>query len=529
MASPRILIFGVPSDQRQELTRRLTGLVSYIDTEASIKEFLNNTIDILVTVAPTWEDFQYITKLNYDYRRRWIHFVTVEEVSNDRIIDGFLARSIKFDDPKWPLISIMTTGGTRDQLLVSYNSLTELSYDNWEWCLSQVPLMTMNDLPQDPRVTDQSAPRGQFVIFLRAGDQLYRDMLSILTEATVSSIDMFAFDEIHCAIASNEAVDVTAYEQAGRVRRPFPLSGVHLSKAQHAIPYSYAISRSLYHNLPRATEIEYLACAMTHKKFLMVACYGHIFASPVIERTALAPYLVRFYEIPVRTDNVDYWKLPAEESKVSYRVCKRGLISIVMPTFDRGTQLRIAIDSVLDQIDDNFELCIIGDVCPWLASNMESIIKLDPRIRVFNLPSGGRDSGTTPRNYALRCMTSGEYIAYLDDDNTWEPNHLSSLRKSISEGGYAFSSFFMNEYKIICREPKFRRVDTSALLHPFMFLIKYGFWSFKEWAHDWELVNRWVKAGEKYTATQLPTLRYNADPARCNALNIYQTYGDQTA
>ena len=151
----------------------------------------------------------------------------------------------------------------------------------------------------------------------------------------------------------------------------------------------------------------------------------------------------------------------------------------------------------------------------------------DNRIKWWNLSKNYNDSGTTPRNYALRNLVRTKYVTYLDDDNYIEDNHIESMMNLIEGNSYVFSSFYMNEYRIICREPKLYRIDTSSILHRTKLLKKYGYWKPTSMAsaHDWDLVSRWKN--EPWAATLLPTLHYKADLNRCRPLLIYKQYGDQ--
>ena len=65
----------------------------------------------------------------------------------------------------------------------------------------------------------------------------------------------------------------------------------------------------------------------------------------------------------------------------------------------------------------------------WDSSLNKTVLQFanDPRVRWWNLEHNGNDSGATPRNYALKMMVRTELVAYLDDDNYWEPDHLKTL------------------------------------------------------------------------------------------------------
>jgi glycosyltransferase involved in cell wall biosynthesis len=99
-------------------------------------------------------------------------------------------------------------------------------------------------------------------------------------------------------------------------------------------------------------------------------------------------------------------------------------VSVIIPTFNSSGTLRWALESVLLQDWDNYEVWVIGDGC---TDDSETIVASfnDARLHWWNLPS---NSGTPslPRNEALR-RARGRLVAYLGHDDLWFPWHLSDL------------------------------------------------------------------------------------------------------
>ena len=96
-------------------------------------------------------------------------------------------------------------------------------------------------------------------------------------------------------------------------------------------------------------------------------------------------------------------------------------ISVILPTYNRLSYLRQAVDSVLAQTFTDWELIIADDgsdeqTRAYLAS-CESL----PCVRVILLPRLGNPGAV--RNVALR-EARGEYIAFLDSDDLWMPSKL---------------------------------------------------------------------------------------------------------
>lgn len=112
------------------------------------------------------------------------------------------------------------------------------------------------------------------------------------------------------------------------------------------------------------------------------------------------------------------------------------LVSVVIPTYDNYQLLRErAIPSVLAQTHQNFEIVVVGDGAPDGARTAVEGFN-DPRITFFNLGYRGPYpvdaktrwlvAGVPPYNEAVR-RAKGLWIAPLDDDDAFHPDHLERL------------------------------------------------------------------------------------------------------
>lgn len=110
-----------------------------------------------------------------------------------------------------------------------------------------------------------------------------------------------------------------------------------------------------------------------------------------------------------------------------------GLVSIVMPLYNYGRYLSGAVESVLSQTYPFWELLIVDDCSTddsfLIAMRLE---KKDERIRVFQLPENGGSSAA--RNKALD-EAKGEFVAFLDSDDRYDPEYLESQVKLLVEKG----------------------------------------------------------------------------------------------
>lgn len=97
-----------------------------------------------------------------------------------------------------------------------------------------------------------------------------------------------------------------------------------------------------------------------------------------------------------------------------------NLISVIMPVYNRSKTIELAINSVLQQTNPDFELIIVDDSSTDNTVEVISSIK-DPRISVFQL---NKNSGAaSARNYGIK-KSRGPIISFLDSDDYFEPDFL---------------------------------------------------------------------------------------------------------
>lgn len=106
------------------------------------------------------------------------------------------------------------------------------------------------------------------------------------------------------------------------------------------------------------------------------------------------------------------------------------LFSVLLPTHDSPATLPVAISSVLEQSNENFELLVVGDGCTGPEADIVASFD-DPRIRWFDLPKAP-GFGYTNRNIALR-EARGQLIAIASDDDIMLPAHLAELARPFAQ------------------------------------------------------------------------------------------------
>jgi glycosyltransferase involved in cell wall biosynthesis len=135
----------------------------------------------------------------------------------------------------------------------------------------------------------------------------------------------------------------------------------------------------------------------------------------------------------------------------------KPLISVVIPTYNREAMLPAAIRSVLAQTHNDFEIVVVDDgSTDRTAEVVEAMMRKQrddghpgPRIRyVFQRnmgPSAARNAGIE--------MARGDWIAFLDSDDTWLPEKLDWQARAVAGCGDGFGACFSDA----------RLVDSSGL------------------------------------------------------------------
>ena len=95
------------------------------------------------------------------------------------------------------------------------------------------------------------------------------------------------------------------------------------------------------------------------------------------------------------------------------------LVTVVIPLYNKGKYIRRAVDSVLAQSFEDFELVVVND---GSTDKGPAIVRgyMDPRIRLINQENRGVSAA---RNRAIG-DARGKFLAFLDADDAWMPAHL---------------------------------------------------------------------------------------------------------
>lgn len=108
------------------------------------------------------------------------------------------------------------------------------------------------------------------------------------------------------------------------------------------------------------------------------------------------------------------------------------LVSVIIPTYNRGYIIERAIESVQNQTYKELEIIIVDD---GSTDNTEEIVSKisDSRIRYIKNPKNSGVSHT--RNLGI-AAAKGTYLAFQDSDDIWKPEKLQKQMDCMKQGNY---------------------------------------------------------------------------------------------
>lgn len=129
---------------------------------------------------------------------------------------------------------------------------------------------------------------------------------------------------------------------------------------------------------------------------------------------------------------------------------KKGLISVITPTYNCASFIGETIESVQTQTYQQWEMIIVDDCSTDnTKETVNKYIEEDSRIKYFCLE---KNSGAAVARTKAMELANGEYMAFLDSDDIW---YKEKLEKQLA---------FMQENDISFSCTAYERIDENGLL-----------------------------------------------------------------
>ncbi len=223
---------------------------------------------------------------------------------------------------------------------------------------------------------------------------------------------------------------------------------------------------------------------------------------------------------------------------------QEAMVSVVIPTYNRVETLLRALDSVLRQTVSVKEIWVIDDA---------STDPVEPAVRALAAASPGcqisyhrmevNAGQGACRNRGMQLAT-GEWVAFLDDDDWWLPNHLKELQRGGVAGTNAVISLAEIRPEGSVRGNKTWGPTPSQMRQAarILFYVNYVLPSASMFrrapllalggideapqlrrAEDWDLALRGMEAGWRFACTDKVTVIY-AEPVKLTRGKRHSTY-----
>ncbi len=184
------------------------------------------------------------------------------------------------------------------------------------------------------------------------------------------------------------------------------------------------------------------------------------------------------------------------------------LISVVTATWQRhNLLLSRCLPSVQAQEYPAVEHVVVSD------GPDAALARTLPGLHQLGVHDDAARFGHRARMHGIR-LARGEFIAYLDDDDSWRPSHLRVLMDALQQAGagFAYSRVIMHTPGGLVRigdgpPAQGRILPSSGMLHRREILAT-STWQDEPGAPDWQLVRRWLEAGVTYVSVDAETVDY---------------------
>lgn len=138
--------------------------------------------------------------------------------------------------------------------------------------------------------------------------------------------------------------------------------------------------------------------------------------------------------------------------------------SIIIPTRNRPALLRLAVESVIQQTHESFEIIVVNDGSdPQFAKDYQALeAEFKDRLKVLHLEQSMQGHGSS---YALNMgarLAQGNYIGLLDDDDFWiDKDHLQTAYSHISAANA--DVYFTNQQAYQNQQPTGKKIWLAGL------------------------------------------------------------------
>jgi len=222
------------------------------------------------------------------------------------------------------------------------------------------------------------------------------------------------------------------------------------------------------------------------------------------------------------------------------------LVSVLLPAYNAAATLPAALDSLLAQTLDDFEVVAVDDgSADATAEVLSAYARRDARVRPVSIPHAGIVSALNAALDAAR----GEFLARMDADDLAHPERLSRQAEALAKepdlglvacrvdfggcraasAGYARYVDWTNSL-LSPEEISLNRFVESPLAHPSVMYRaavarEHGGYRDGDFPEDYELWLRWLDAGVRMRKLSQALLTWTDSPGRLSRVDARYAFG----
>jgi O-antigen biosynthesis protein len=139
-------------------------------------------------------------------------------------------------------------------------------------------------------------------------------------------------------------------------------------------------------------------------------------------------------------------------------------VSVVIPTFNRPDLLAEALESVCRQDLEDFEVIVVNDA----GSDVSLLVHGFSETLDLTYIALDRNGGLPAARNSGVAAARGEYIALMDDDDIWMPDHLSRLRAHLDlrpKVGLCYADVLLERQRLT--DDVYQTVDERVLAYDY--------------------------------------------------------------
>jgi glycosyltransferase involved in cell wall biosynthesis len=179
-------------------------------------------------------------------------------------------------------------------------------------------------------------------------------------------------------------------------------------------------------------------------------------------------------------------------------IAERAIPSVAAQDYQGSVEHLIITDGVSTEL--NTVLAGYGYYCTSFPEPGKRIVPLGRNWSAPEMARGG--VGVIPRRVGAY-LASGDYIAYLDDDNEYLPHHITVMVDALEKSGADFALSRWQDGPAVA--PRRGVSDTNCIMHR-PSVLRYGTWDPADgYENDGALVERWAAAGASHVIVPEPT------------------------